>query len=335
MRRIGGLAERTCSRENVELALKEACRNRNKKNSLAKGMMEFLSDRENNIRKVMEILRTGNWEIHGYRTFHRTEHGKRRKIDWNPSFRDNVIQHALFQTIGKALNETLIPDTFSGIEGRGTHHGMTRVRDRILSKYPSGTPLYVMKVDIRHYYESVDTGILKSMLQRKIKDSVILKLLFSLVDSHPEGLPIGNYLSQLLANFYLNEIDHWAVEQGVDYFRYCDDIVALSNDKQVLKSFMMGFEVRLNEIGLSLKDNKQIFPIERTTGIDFMGFCISRGGVRLRKRIERNLRRSVHGFIENPCRHTFQSLESYHGWTKWLTRGESLWNAILGEQEAA
>ena len=334
MRRIGGLAERTASHENVMLAVKAASKSRNKKNALVESMRAFKTDLASNVAEVMTILRTGEWRIDGYRTFQRREHGKVRKIDWNPSFRDSVIQHALFQTVGRALNAVLIPDTFSGIEGRGMHYGMRRIRQRILSKYPSGTPLYVFKGDVRHYYESIDTKLLKQMLRAKIKDAVILRLLYALIDSHPNGLPIGNYQSQMLANFYLNEIDHWAVELGIDLYRYCDDIVALGSDKSALHEFAYKLNHRLHEIHLELKPTWQVFPIERTNGIDFMGFTITRDGVRLRKRIERNFRRSASSYVEEPTHHNMQSLMSYNGWTCHLTRGEILWNSVAGELAA-
>ena len=215
------------------------------------------------------------------------------------------------------------------------HYGMKRVWNRLLKKYPKGVPCYIMKVDVHHYYESIDTDLLKAMLIEKVKDDAILHLVFILIDSHPNGLPIGNYLSQMLANFYLNEIDHWAVGLGIDYFRYCDDIVALSDDKAVLNQFMIDLGIKLHEIKLELKSNLQVFPIERTVGIDFMGFTINQNGVRLRKRIERDMRRSVDLFISSPCDHTRQSAMSYYGWTSWLTKGDSLWNSVLGELEAA
>lgn len=335
MKRIGGIAEAMASRKNVELAVHEARKRRNKDNELRRNAERFIRDREKSIAEVMEILRTGEWRIGGYRSFIRVEHGKERKIDWNPSFRDNVIQHAIHQTVGVRLNGTLIRDTFSGIKGRGTHHGMVRVMERIQGKYAKSPEIYVMKVDIRHYYESIDNELLKGMLSSKLKDPVIVKLLHTLVDSHPHGLPIGNFLSQLLANFYLSETDHWAVAQGMDYFRYCDDVVALSDSKEKLVRFMSAFENELKAVRLTLKVNRQIFPITRTNGLDFMGFTMTRDGVRLRKEIERNFRRSAGSFINDPCEHTRQSLEAFRGWTKWLTDGEALWDTVLGELDAA
>ena len=124
MRRIGDMAALTASDANVDLAVKEALKRRGKRNELRRRAEEFLKNKESSVAEVKQILLTGNWTIEGYRTFVRREHGKVRKIDWNPSFRDNVVQHALHQTVGERLTRTFIPDTYSGVKGRGPSYGM-------------------------------------------------------------------------------------------------------------------------------------------------------------------------------------------------------------------
>ena len=96
MRRIGKLLELTASKENIELAVKESLKRRRKTNELQRNAEQFLSNYESNLKMVSDIIMNGTWEIFGYRTFKRVEHGKERIIDWNPSFVDNVIQHALY-----------------------------------------------------------------------------------------------------------------------------------------------------------------------------------------------------------------------------------------------
>jgi RNA-directed DNA polymerase len=84
-------------------------------------------------------------------------------------------------------------------------------------------------LDIKKFYPNIDHQILKQLLRRKFKDEDLLWLLDEIIDSAP-GLPIGNYLSQYFANFYLTYFDHWIKEvKGVEYyFRYADDLVILS-----------------------------------------------------------------------------------------------------------
>lgn len=331
MKRIGGLLEATASLVNLDYALHDSLKHRNKHNALSADAERFLSAKEDNLFLLRNDILNGIPGEFQYRTFTHKEHDKLRKIDWNPCFRDNVMQHALFNTVGKALERTFIPDTYSGIKHRGAEYGRIRIC-RFMQSFLPGTDIYALKGDIRHYYPSIDTRRLNYVLEHKIKDKTLLQILQGIVDSHPDGLPIGNYLSQLLANLYLSEFDHWVVEKLglLTYARYCDDIVALGAGRKSLANNLCSMRSYLNDMGLELKHDAQVFPIERG-GLDFMGFVFHRGGTTtLRKRIERSFRRAALEFTAHPCEKTYQSLASYKGWAKALTRGQDLWDAVVG-----
>ena len=65
-----------------------------------------------------------------------------------------------------------------------------------------------MKIDVRHFFESIPHDRLKAKLRRVIADEKTLRLLDIIIDAVPEGLPLGYYTSQWLANFYLQDLDH-------------------------------------------------------------------------------------------------------------------------------
>lgn len=78
-----------------------------------------------------------------------------------------------------------------------------------------------------------------------------------------DGVPIGNYLSQFFANLYLAYFDHWVKEECKFYFRYADDIVILSSDKNFLRNVLIAIKMYLKEVlNLRLKSNYQIFPVD-------------------------------------------------------------------------
>lgn len=87
------------------------------------------------------------------------------------------------------------------------------------------------------------------------------------------GVPIGNYLSQYFANLYLSELDHLCKEElkCKFYYRYVDDIVILSNDKDFLHKVLIYIKLYVNTIGLKVKDNYQIYPVD-SRGINFVGY---------------------------------------------------------------
>lgn len=136
-------------------------------------------------------------------------------------------------------------------------------------------------------------------------------LLDEIIDS-AEGIPIGNYLSQYFANFYLTYFDHWIKsDKKVKYFfRYADDIVILMDNKPDLHQIL--FDIReyfKNELNLEIKKNYQIFPVEARS-IDFVGYRFYHTHILLRKRIKQNFARML------AKRKNQQSITSYYGWAK-------------------
>ena len=120
-------------------------------------------------------------------------------------------------------------------------------------------------------------------------------LLDLIIDSHNEGLPIGSYLSQYLANFYLSYFDHWLIEQKkVKYvIRYMDDIIILSDNKKFLHQLRKDIEIYLNnELDLKLKDNWQVYPVE-SRGIDFVGYKSYHTHRLLRKKTKKRFIKSM------------------------------------------
>ncbi len=167
---------------------------------------------------------------------------------------------------------------------------------------------YYLKVDIRKFYPSIDHEILKALLRRKFKDKRLLQLLDEIIESAP-GLPIGNYLSQYLANFMLSGLDHYLKEKlRVKYlFRYLDDIVILGSDKAELHRLRQLIQEYLRTLKLELKGNYRVAPVE-DQGIDFIGYVFRHTHIRLRPSTKKNYARMM------ARRPRMASIVSYGGW---------------------
>lgn len=197
--------------ENLFRAYKEARRSKRRIRKYPE-LVKFEKDLNLSLCKLQLELINGTWKPSGkYRRFVTWDTGKERIVDWNPSFVDNVVQHAIQQTAGQVLLRAGIRDTYSGIPGRGVHDGVKRIA-RFLKEYRMDLmPCYVMKLDVRKFYASIDLDRLKEKIRRRIKDQRMLHVIDQVIDSHPNGLPIGNYLSQHLANFFnATESIFWA-----------------------------------------------------------------------------------------------------------------------------
>ena len=267
--------------------------------------MEHDRNREDNIQKLHEMLRDKTYKTSEYTTFTIFE-PKERLIFRLPYFPDRITHHAVMNVLESIFSATFTADTYSCIKGRGIHAAVNGVKKALRDE--SGTR-YCMKLDIRKFYPNVDHEILKQLLRRKIKDGDLLFLLDEIIDS-ADGLPIGNYLSQYFANFYLTYFDHWMKEvKGVKYyFRYADDLVILSDNKPYLHQLLSEIKSYLTvNLKLTVKGNYQIFPVD-ARGIDFVGYVFRHTHTRLRKSIKQNFAR----MLKKKPNH--QSIASYYGW---------------------
>lgn len=326
MKRVGYIFEEMVSVENLKAAYREAALCKSKRKKQIQGFGKRL---DLNVNRIHHRLVSGTWDIFGYRKFIKKDGPKERTIHWNPCFADNVVQHAIARTAGKVLINSLIEDTYAGIPGRGIHKGVKRMK-KFISEYTPEQNLYILKMDVKKFYQSIDGECLKQMIAWKIKDPRVLDIFNKIIDSHSPGLPIGNYLSQLLANYYLSFYDHYIKSRGIrHYARYCDDIVILSSDKSELCDVLEATKEIFKTVGLQLKENYQIYPIERSNGLDFLGYVFTRTQVRMRKSIERKFRAAVAAFQQTGSAKALRTLSSYWGWIKWLSHGNRFWNAFF------
>ncbi len=270
--------------------------------------MEHDERRDSNILALHHMLVSGDFKTSEYVTFKIYE-PKERLIFRLPYYPDRILHHAIMNVLEPIFVSVFTKDTYNCIKGRGILGAVREVKT-ILKDVENTT--YCLKFDIKKFYPSVDHVVLKALLRRKFKDTQLLALLDEIIDS-AEGLPIGNYLSQYLANFYLTYFDHWIKEQkAVKYYlRYADDIVIYHADKKYLHELFWQINTYMEcELKLTIKQNYQIFPV-RARGVDFVGYVFRHTHVLLRKSIKKSFARMMAKGGNNK-----QSVASYKGWIK-------------------
>lgn len=270
------------------------------------GVIAHNANRAINISALHEILKVKEFRTSEYVTFKVFE-PKERIVYRLPYFPDRILHHAIMNILEPIFVESFTADTYSCIKGRGLHSASTKLKAILKDK---SAPRYCLKLDIKKFYPSVDHEALKFMLRRKFKDVDLLNMLDEIIES-AIGLPIGNYLSQYFSNFYLTGFDHWIKESKKVkyYFRYADDIIILANDKADLNTLLFEIKAYLFGLKLEVKDNWQIFPIEKR-GIDFLGYRFYHTHTLLRKSIKKNFASKVKKGANK------QTIASYLGWAK-------------------
>lgn len=232
------------------------------------------------LRKLLKEVINKTYKVSDYKVFNLFTGDKWREIYKLP-MRDRIVQHAVMNVIEPLFRETFIVDTYSSIKFKGTHYGLSRVKKTL----KDGEYYYYLKLDINKCYPSLDKNILKAKLARKFRDNDLLWLLYLIIDSCENGVPIGNYTSQYFNNFYFNDFDHWIKEvKGIKaYFRYCDDIIILAKTKEELHALFEEIKIEIAKLNVKLKTNYQIYNIE-IKGIDFLGYIIKHDYITVRKR---------------------------------------------------
>lgn len=300
MKRINNVYEKIISIETLMLA--DEIARKDKLNQV--GIIEHDKNREANILALHESLKNKTYRTPEYTTFPIRE--PKLRIIYRLPYIHRVLHHAIMIGIRSMFLSHFTADTYGCIIGKGINAADKAIKAALKDK---ASTLYCLQIDVQKFYPSIDHTILKTLLRRKIKDVDCLWLLDGIIDSAP-GLPIGNYLSQYLSNFYLSPFDHWLkeVKRVRYYFRYVDDIAIFSHSKDELHQLLADIKVYLAGIKLTLKHNQRIFPMK--CGLDMLGQVYFPTHTRMRKSIKQNLARRVRN---NSSR---SKIAGYIGWAR-------------------
>lgn len=314
-KRIGRIKSKFLTFENFDKAERKA--RKNKKNTY--GVRLFLKDRGNKLNELIAKLESGEFRSTPPRVEARkTEYGKVRNITILPYYPDRILAHAILRQVKERITTALIENTFNSIEGRGIH-SLNQKLKRKLHGNPEGTK-YCLKIDIRKFYESVDTENMLEVLSRYVKDEWFMGIVREVLEN-TGGLSIGGLLSQLFSNILVSELDHLIHEELKVryYFRYADDMVLLFSEKEHLHYAM--YRIR-NFIWykhtLELNSHRQVFEVSER-GIDYVGYVFHHSHTRIRNRVKKS-------FIKK--RHNPKSVASYKGMLKYCDSKHLIYNVL-------
>ena len=305
------------------------------------------------------LLKNHLFKTSEYEIFILNEGKKKRDVYKLPFFPDRIAQWAILQVIEPFLVANMTADTYSAIPGKGIQPIVNDLRGYYKTKRVDGkkksvwvpsilltdeeNTRYCYKIDLHHYYQSINHEVLKQKFRKVFKDPELLWLLDEIVDSintateedlielslsgeievDPNtGIPIGNYMSQYSGNFYLSSFDHWVKEElhVKHYYRYMDDVVIFASSKEELHEIHRKVTAYTRDyLHLNIKGNYQIFPT-KVRGVDFVGYRFFGEYTLLRKSTAINFKRKMRACrkkMENNIPPTYSewcSFNSYKGW---------------------
>ena len=318
MKRYGWIYEKIYDMDNLRLAHKNA----RKDKKLYKEVQMVDSNPDYYLEQIQQLLKEKKYRItpknYTVSTIRdRTKSRELRKLNYYPH---RIIQRAIMLQLEPIFMETFTNFTCASVKWRW----WKQVRN-LMSRYLKDKEWtkYCLKIDIQKFYPSVNHKILKKLLRKKIKDTDLLNLLDMLIDSFPwkRWLPIGSYLSQYLANYYLSYFDHRLKEvvRCKYVVRYMDDIVILWRTKKWLRYVYRRMKSYLDwKLDLKIKQNYQIFPID-IRWADFVWYRYFHWYTLLRKRTCKRMKNKMLNLMMRSSMNFKQwcCTNSYIGRLKW------------------
>ena len=316
-KRINHIAEKIYDIDNIYYADSQA--RRGKKNKY--WINEHDRHKEEDNLKLSNSLKNDTYQVSEYKIQKILEATggkiKERTLKKLPYYPDRIAQWSMMVQLIPIWDKTFIANTYSCIIGRGIHACAKDVK-KALHKDIEGTK-YCFKLDIKKCYDSINHSVLSLLLERKIKDKLVLSWLNKTIQS-TEGIPIGSFTSQYFVNIYLGYLDHYIKEvlRVKYYFRYADDMVIFASTKEELHYIKQKiFNVIYNFLLVEVKSNYQIFPVD-ARGVDFVGYIFYHNKTLLRKSIKIKMFKLINKYRNSKITldELKRSFASYQGWLK-------------------
>lgn len=258
-------------------------------------VIRFNMKKEEYIEYLYYSLKTQKYKHGPYKTFYVKE-PKLRMIEAS-KYVDRIVHRWYVDNfLIPYFVPTFITNSYACLKNKGMHLSAIMVQKSMRRAKKEWGEYYILKMDVKKYFQNINKKILYNIINRKIKDKKLLWLTKEILDSRKgeKGIPIGNYSSQIYANIYLNEIDQYIkrVLKVKYYVRYMDDSVILYKDKAELKVILQKITKFLKEnLELELNSKTNIFKSKQR--VNFCGYDISEDRLKIRRKGKVKLKRKI------------------------------------------
>jgi RNA-directed DNA polymerase len=241
----------------------------------------FAKDSPSRLLAVKEYLREGIYRPKPVKRVMIPKLGSNEKRPLGiPTVTDRVVQTAARMVVEPIFEREFAEHSYGFRPGRGCKDALRRV-DQLLR---SGLT-YVVEVDIKGYFDSIPHQRLMALVAERIADQRVLGLIEQFlkqdivtpegkIEAPTQGTPQGGVISPLLANIYLNPLDHLMRQKGHEMVRYADDMVILCRTAEEAASVLDSLREWMAQAELSLHPEKtrSVNTADRGSHFDFLGY---------------------------------------------------------------
>jgi group II intron reverse transcriptase/maturase len=235
------------------------------------GAEQYAEHLEENLRSLLERAKAGSYRAPPVRRVHIPKgDGSQTRPIGIPTFEDKVLQRAVAMLLEAVYEPSFYDFSFGFRPGRYAHQALEALRDAAMTMHGG----WIVEVDIKKFFDTLDHGRLREILQHRVRDGVLLRLIGKWLNAgvlegvsleYPEeGTPQGGVISPLLANIYLHEVlDEWFVRDVSPRLagrgtlvRYADDFAFLFEQKTDAMRILDVLPQRFGKYGLELHPDK-------------------------------------------------------------------------------
>jgi group II intron reverse transcriptase/maturase len=231
----------------------------------------YEQDLEANLASLLTRFKSGSYRAPPVRRVHIPKgDGNETRPIGIPTLEDKVLQRAVAMCLSAVYEQAFLDCSYGFRPGRSAHNALDRLRKEVMDMWGG----WIVEVDIRRFFDTLDHAKLREILERRVRDGVILRQIGKWLNagvlegtslSFPDqGTPQGGVISPLLANVYLHEVlDKWIEERvkpkahgNVVLVRYADDFVILFRAEHDARAVYAALPKRFAEYGLALHPDK-------------------------------------------------------------------------------
>ncbi len=239
---------------------------------------------EENLQRLSESLKEGRYQPQAIKRVWIPKPGGREMRPLGiPTVQDRIVQAALRQAIEPIFEREFAEHSYGFRPERGCKDALRRVEKQL---HEGKT--WIVDADLKSYFDTIPHSQMVARVEEQIADGRVLKLISQFLkqgvlsegkELEPEaGTPQGGVVSPLLANIYLNPLDHLMEQAGFEMTRYADDLVIMCQSEAEARQALELLQQWTAQAGLTLHPDKtRVVDATAPGGFDFLGYHFEQG----------------------------------------------------------